>query len=293
MDAFYKNFEDKFRGHRSDIKSRLTYYLPLLKQLQKNTDSLKVLDLGCGRGEWLELLTEQGYLAQGVDLDLDMLEECKKLNLKYHHGDALEFLKSQPSDSFDVISSFHLIEHLPFDVLKELIFETLRVIKPAGILILETPNSENLVVGTSSFYLDPTHQRPLPAQLVSFMTLFAGFERSMIQFINGALDQHPQCKPSLFKVLYGVGLDYTVIAQKKALTTELENLDSFFNQKNKYDLQTLVQEFDEKITLLELKINSLTKIYGFAIAPIFSVAKKLHIRHRLKKLKSLFLRVPS
>jgi SAM-dependent methyltransferase len=284
MDAFYKKFEDKFRGHRSTIKSRLTYYLPLLEQVEKSTDSLKVLDLGCGRGEWLELLTEKGYQAQGVDLDLDMLEECKKLNLNHHHGDALEYLKSQASDSFDVISSFHLIEHLPFDVLQALVIETLRVLKPTGILILETPNSENLVVGTSSFYLDPTHQRPLPAQLVSFMTIFAGFERSTIQFLNAGVEEH--CKASLYKVVYGVGLDYTVIAQKNAS----KNLDGFFKQKNNHDLNALVREFDERLALMEFKINSMTKVYSLVVDPIYSVIKKLNIPRVVRKLKSILAR---
>lgn len=285
MDVFYKKFEDKFRGKRTDIKSRLTFYLPILEKLQTSSQALNILDLGCGRGEWLELLTENGYVAQGVDLDLDMLEACKSLNLNHHHADALQFLKSQTDDAFDVISSFHLIEHLPFDVLKILISETLRVLKPGGLLILETPNSENLVVGSSSFYLDPTHQRPLPAQLVSFLTIFAGFERSNIQFLNAGVSRDE--KPSLLKVIYGVGLDYTVIAQKNAGLDELQKLDAFFDKKINQDLRSLVNEFDDRIALMEIKINAATKLSSYLIDPIFSMAKKLQIPRIVRKLKSM------
>lgn len=156
---FYRAFEDKFRGAREVIKARLKVYLPFIKPLKDIYPDASAVDLGCGRGEWLELLAENGFSAQGVDLDDGMLAACRELGLRVQTGEAVAFLKSLPDQSQAVISGFHLAEHIPFDDLQALVEESLRVLRPAGVLILETPNPENIVVGTSSFYLDPTHRK--------------------------------------------------------------------------------------------------------------------------------------
>ncbi|MDX5935070.1 methyltransferase domain-containing protein [Acidithiobacillus thiooxidans] len=167
---FYRAFEDRYRGSRALIKSRVKVYLPFLYPLKALYPDTPVLDLGCGRGEWLELLGEEGFTAYGVDQDAGMLSACTELGLSVEQGDALEALRNLPDASQMVVSGFHIAEHVPFPILYEMVRETLRVLKPAGLLILETPNAENLVVGSSSFYLDPTHQRPLLPLLLSFLT---------------------------------------------------------------------------------------------------------------------------
>ena len=103
--------------------------------------------------------------------------------------------ESWTADSLTVVSAFHVVEHIPFETLRQLVDEAYRVLKPGGLLILETPNSENLVVGTSSFYLDPTHQRPLPAQLLTFVVEYAGFERVKTLYLQEHSTSLPRSKP--------------------------------------------------------------------------------------------------
>ena len=166
---FYKAFEDQHRGSRELIKSRLAVYVPFIKKIQSTHPDAAALDLGCGRGEWLELLQDNQLNASGIDQDDGMLSACRSRGLNVQTGDAIAHLRSVPDDSLSIVSGFHIAEHLSLEDLQILIKESLRILKPAGLLILEAPNTENLVVGTSSFYLDPTHQRPLPSSLLSFL----------------------------------------------------------------------------------------------------------------------------
>ena len=177
MDPFYRAFEERYRGSRELIESRLEVYLPFVEPLKTLYKAPEILDLGCGRGEWLELLGHNGFQAKGVDLDEGMLSACRELNLNVCQADALDYLRGLTANKLSVVSAFHVVEHISFEALRQLVDEAYRVLKPGGLLILETPNSENLVVGTSDFYLDPTHQRPLPAQLLSFVVEYAGFAR--------------------------------------------------------------------------------------------------------------------
>lgn len=163
---FYRAFEDRHRDSRELIKSRLRVYLPFVEPLCSYYDEAKALDLGCGRGEWLELMQEAGLDAQGVDLDDGMLVACRERNLKVQIGDAVNFLKKLPGTSHVIVTGFHIAEHVPFPYLQILVEESLRVLKPGRLLILETQNPENIVVGATNFFLDPTHQRPIPPLLL-------------------------------------------------------------------------------------------------------------------------------
>jgi O-antigen chain-terminating methyltransferase len=281
MDLFYKRFEDVFRGSRALIKQRLCYYLPLIQGLKLNFNTLTILDLGCGRGEWLELLKEHDIYAQGVDSDEGMLSACRGLDLDCTHGDVIDFLKSQSDACCEVITSLHLIEHLPFDVLKELVFECFRILKPGGVLILETPNCENIIVGSGSFYLDPTHIKPLPSQLISFLTLFCGFKKSDIHFLTLPWANLNDIQPSLVKIFHGVGGDYAVIAQKDGNDDALQLLENYTSQNPKKNLHDLIQEYDDRILKIEKSIEMLLKI--FCIKPLVKAYKKLkYIVHQYR-----------
>lgn len=129
QDDFYIALEDKFRGAREDIISKLKIYLPLIEQVKSKINNAPILDIGCGRGEWLELLQNNGYQNQGIDINRVMVEQCQKRELKVIEADAVEYLKSLPAESLAGITGFHIIEHLPFEVLLELFSETLRVLK--------------------------------------------------------------------------------------------------------------------------------------------------------------------
>lgn len=173
--SLYLAFENVYRGTRSEIKERQSVYLPLLRNAAKGKSSMPVLDLGCGRGEWLELLKDEGWDARGVDANELMLEECLARGLKVERGDVLGYLQQVPEATLGAITSFHVVEHLPFERVILLIDEALRALRPNGILILETPNPDNLLVGASTFYLDPTHIRPIPSGTLRFVVEARGF----------------------------------------------------------------------------------------------------------------------
>ena len=212
-DHFYSAFEDRYRGSRELIKSRQTVYHPFIEKLQTQGRALKALDLGCGRGEWLELLRDWGIEAEGVDLDDSMLRVCYEMGLAVSNQDALVFLTKAPSASFDIISGFHIAEHLEFSQLVTLVKESLRALRPGGLLILETPNSENINVATSSFYLDPTHHNPIPIQLLGFLFSFTGFPVVEEVRLNADISPDHSSWISLNDVISGVSRDYAVIGQ--------------------------------------------------------------------------------
>jgi SAM-dependent methyltransferase len=166
LDALYASFEDQFRGTREEVKRRLRVYLPILRDAGA---SKGVLDIGCGRGEWLELLKGEGMQGLGVDHNRVFIEQCRQSGLDVVEEDALIYLRSLPDQSLSVITSFHLVEHLPFEVLIKLLDESIRVLMPGGLLILETPDPENFMVGSCSFYADPTHRNPIPSPTLAFL----------------------------------------------------------------------------------------------------------------------------
>jgi SAM-dependent methyltransferase len=254
--GFYRAFEDRYRGTRAMIRGRLAVYLPFLKPLSDNGMS-SGLDLGCGRGEWLELLGEAGFDAKGVDMDEGMLAACHERGLNAISGDALEVLRAQQDDSLAVVSAFHLVEHITFDMVQTLIREAMRVLQPGGLLILETPNSENLVVGSSSFYDDPSHLRPIPPKLLAFAVEYGGFARHRILRLQESEQLHEELPIQLFDVLGGVSPDYGVIAQKTGAPANLSTLDVLFDASYGVDLHTLAQRYQKQIDTLHIELGQL------------------------------------
>jgi len=192
MDALYLTFEDQFRGTREDIKERFRVYLPFLRAHGAGAPDRPVLDVGCGRGEWIELLRDESLAASGVDSNRAMLAQCSSRNLKAVEGDAVEYLRALDTDSLGALTAFHVIEHLPFATLFEFLAEAARVLKPGGVAIFETPNPANILVSTERFYFDPTHRSPLPAPLMRFLAEERGLCHVEV------LELHPW--PEAFKV---------------------------------------------------------------------------------------------
>lgn len=244
---FYRAFEDRYRGSRELIHERQQVYIPFLEPLKQIYPESQALDLGCGRGEWLEILIQNGFQALGIDLDVGMLEACTALGLPVENMDALEKLRSLPDESMTVISGFHIAEHIPFGDLKVLVAEALRVLKPAGLLILETPNSENLVVGTQTFYLDPTHTCPIPHLLLSFLTEYARFSRSQLLRLQEPIALSEGGPVDLFSVLHGVSPDYAIVAQKAAAPEQLEIFDAVFGKEYGMSLESLSRRYDSQV----------------------------------------------
>lgn len=192
-------------------------YVPLLQRLlQTEGGCRRAIDLGCGRGEWLQIAREAGFDAVGVDLNAGMAQRALDHGASVEIGDALEFMRRQNAGSAGIITAFHLVEHLPVDYLINLIGECNRVLDDSGILIFETPNPENVSVGTWTFYLDPTHQKPLPPILLEFLVQQAGFESTAVMRINGAgMEEGAGAIEKAFHTMFESARDYACLAQKR------------------------------------------------------------------------------
>jgi O-antigen chain-terminating methyltransferase len=217
LDAFYFAFEERFRGSREEINRRLEVYLPRLREAQIAPGDSLILDLGCGRGEWLELLRDNGYRARGIDLNRVVIEQCQSRGLEVLEGDVIAYLQSMPDDSVAVITGFHIIEHLPFEILVKLLNEAFRVLRHRGLVIFETPNPANVLVGSCNFYFDPTHRNPLPSLMTQFLVQYCGFAEVEILNLNPstetAICEDSEIAKRFNECFYGP-MDYAIIGYK-------------------------------------------------------------------------------
>lgn len=220
LNAMYVTFEDQFRGTRDNIKQRQRTYIPTIKGANAGTTERPILDLGCGRGEWLELMKANALFARGVDMNRIMVSQCHQLGLDVVEADAITYLRNLESASMGAITGFHIIEHLPLKTLIAWLDESFRVLKPGGVVIFESPNPENLTVGACNFYLDPTHIKPLPPVMTSFLLEARGFSNVEINRLHpcheslpahGAMDQ--DVVDAINQHLYG-HRDFAVIGYK-------------------------------------------------------------------------------
>ena len=242
--GFYRAFEERYYAPRDVIKTLRRQYLPFVQPLISYYPDGNIFDIGCGRGEWLELMKEIGFSPYGVDLDEGMLSDCKAFNLPAELGDAIPFLKKLENESQVVVSAFHVVEHISFEQLQTVVREALRVLRPGGLLIMETPNPENIGVATRNFYLDPTHQKPIPPLLLSFLPEYYGFKRLKILRLQESPVLHTRDDIELFNVLEGVSPDYAVVAQKDAPPQLLQLLDERFNRIYGIELIDLAKRYD-------------------------------------------------
>ena len=143
-----------------------------------------MVDARCGRGEWLELLLDEGIPARGVDENALIVRQCRELGLDVIHGDAISHLESVPERTLSAVTAFHIVEHLSLPRHLQLLVAAHRALAPNGVLVLETPNPENLVVGAWTFHMDPSHMRPLPPTLLRFLLEAVGFEVAEVRRLN-------------------------------------------------------------------------------------------------------------
>lgn len=182
IDLFYDNYNTViFKDNtRELIKDRYRVYLERIKTYrpQIDPDTANIVDLGSGRGEWLELLLfEDKYKkAIGVDSNEIVVQNANALWLTTILSDAITYLSDMKENSMDVITSFHMVEHLDTIALLKFFEDAYRALKPGGLLIVETPNPENILVATNTFYLDVTHKHPLPPDLLKYIAGNTGFE---------------------------------------------------------------------------------------------------------------------
>ena len=258
-DDFYVAFEEKFRGSEELIKERQKKYLKFINPLKILKDEVKALDIGCGRGEWISLLNENGFNARGIDVNESMVRLASQKGLNAAVNDALGELKSLEENSLDIITAFQVVEHIKFDDVLELIKEAKRVLAPCGILILETPNPENIMVGTQWFYLDATHKNPIPCELLSFATHYYGLERNFIFKTNEKSPSEYERDMGLFDVFEGVSPDYSVIAQKNGDQSEL--FDEAFAVMPGVNLAQISASYNNKFDKLKQQVDGVLNAY--------------------------------
>lgn len=178
LDFDYYLFEEYYRGTREEIKERQKQYLPYFSHAKK------VLDLGCGRGEFTELLLEKGIEVISVDSNSDMVAYCKERGFNIIQADIIEFLKSLEDQSVDGIFLGQVIEHLSPEALIELVQLAHLKLTPNSWLIAETPNPRSLSIFAQSFYMDLTHTKPVHPYTAKFIWESEGFNDIEIKYFS-------------------------------------------------------------------------------------------------------------
>ncbi len=220
---FYLEFENKFRGNRDNIINKLSIYDSLIDLYIRNNKKISLLDIGCGRGEFLQRWNKRIPNSIGIEQDKNMINLCESLGLNILKGEALEILYSLESSSISLITIFHMIEHIESKKLTLLLEQCHRVLKDDGIFIMETPSIDNLLVSSKLFYIDSTHINHINPDRIIFDIECAGFIKANYYFINGGpLQEASSLK--LTRVLNGVAQDLSIIACKSQ-----EIADCIFN----------------------------------------------------------------
>ena len=177
LNAFkYLSFEDQFRGAPDDISRRLTEYVELF------AGQSDVVDMGCGRGEFLELLRARGISARGVDLNQAMVEASRARGLSVEVGDALAYLRSIGEGSIGGLFAAQVVEHLPPDYLGALLETAAHKMKPGGVIVLETINPACWLAFFESYIRDLTHVRPLHPDTLQYLLRVNGFHDVRVEF---------------------------------------------------------------------------------------------------------------
>jgi O-antigen chain-terminating methyltransferase len=168
-DSAYSAFENRFRGRPEELRERLASYVEMFE------GQAPVADLGCGRGEFLELLKARGIAARGVEASAHAAGECRARGLDVTQGDLVDFLRGQGEGSLGGIFAAQVAEHLPPPALQALLREAHRALRPGGRLALETVNPRSVVGLLEVFNRDLTHEKPLHPDTLSFLAAAAGF----------------------------------------------------------------------------------------------------------------------
>ena len=206
----YLRFAERFRGSEEYVRNSFKFYVPLFS---KRKD---VLDIGCGRGEFLELMREAGVPARGIDLSREWVQLCAQKGLRAEVADLFRYLSDLPDFALDGIFCAQVVEHLPPDRIPEFIRLAAQKLVRDGLLVIETPNPECLAIFATHFYLDPTHTRPVPHPLLAFYMEEHGLGGIELHRRSPAVDSMPELAEipkGVRDALFG-GLDYAIAGRK-------------------------------------------------------------------------------
>jgi O-antigen chain-terminating methyltransferase len=206
----YGRFAERFRGTEDYVKKNIQVYLDRFQGRGL------VLDIGCGRGEFLEMMRDAGVEARGIDLSEEAVARCGQKGLQVDRADLFQYLNDLPDGSLGGIFCAQVIEHLAPASLPEMIRLASGKLSRDGLLALETPNPECLAIFASHFYLDPTHTRPVPHPLVAFYMEECGLGQIEVQRLSPAVESMPALAglPEDFREAFFGGLDYAIFGIK-------------------------------------------------------------------------------
>jgi len=179
----YLGFEDRFRGSREEIRARLLGYVPVF------TGAQDVLDVGCGRGELLEILRDAGIRARGIDANERMASVCRERGLAVEQADALDYLRAQPDASLGGLVAIQVVEHLPPDYLMAFLEAAYHALRPGAAIVLETINVACWMAFFETYVRDLTHARPLHPDTLRFLVEASGFTRVDVSYREPVRDE--------------------------------------------------------------------------------------------------------
>jgi SAM-dependent methyltransferase len=203
-------FAEKFRGSEDDIRARQRMYASRFQ------GHAPVLDVGCGRGEMLQVFRDNAITARGIDSNPDSIALCQASGLDAEKADLFAYLSALPDASLGGVVCCQVVEHLPPPRLPEMIRLVHAKLRAGGLLGIETPNPECLAIFAKHFYIDPTHRHPIPPDLAKFYLEEAGFGRIEIERLSPAIESMPSLAelPEGFRKEFFGSLDYAAFGIK-------------------------------------------------------------------------------
>jgi 2-polyprenyl-3-methyl-5-hydroxy-6-metoxy-1,4-benzoquinol methylase len=203
-------FADNFRGPEDQIRAHQQRYIDRFKS------ATAVLDLGCGRGEFLDAAREAGIEARGIDQSEECVAVCLAKGLKAERAELFDYLENLPDLSLGGVYCSQVVEHLPPDRLPDLVNLLAKKLNHGALLAVETPNPECLAIYASHFYLDPTHTRPVPARLLGFYLEEAGYTNLEVEWLSPAAESMPSLAalPDAVRKDFFGALDYAIFGRK-------------------------------------------------------------------------------
>jgi O-antigen chain-terminating methyltransferase len=203
-------FAESFRGPEEEIRERQRHYV------MRFGGSAPVLDLGCGRGEFLEAARDAGLAATGIDFSDECVSLCRSKGLHAEKADLFAHLENLADQSLGGIYCSQVVEHIDPARLPDLIHLIAKKLRTGSLAVIETPNPECLAIFATHFYIDPTHTRPVPSRLLGFYMEEAGFGRLEVEKLSPAVDSMPSLAelPAAVREQFFDGLDYAILGRK-------------------------------------------------------------------------------